>query len=297
MLRFQIALVILLVSCIAFLSCGRVQDMLEDPVPDEMPEMSMEMVMEMMAEHESWDHVMLPAPTMTIEEAAAVMNPGGTGQAHGTGTRTVYFNEDGAMANRAGVVSPAEYPVGTMIVKDAMDAMNTFIMMRVTMTKTDDPMYEAYNGWMYGATQRASATDELGMPQTVPMEVAASCHGCHAKAANDSVFVSLDKEVTTMDDTTMDDTTMDDTTMDDTTMDDTTMDDTTMDDTTMDDTTMDDTTMDDTTMDDTTMDDTTMDDTTMDDTTMDDTTMDDTTMDDTTGNGDDGNGNGNGGGQ
>ena len=70
----------------------------------------------------------------------------------------------------------------------------------VTMMKVDttDPMYaayEAYNGWVYGATRRESETDELGMPQTVPMEVAASCHGCHAKAsitlATDSVFVSL----------------------------------------------------------------------------------------------------------
>ena len=198
MLKFQIALATLLICSIAFVSCGRVQDLLEPPADDT----PTEMVMEMMAAHKSWDHVMLPAPTMTIPEAAAAMNPGGTGQAHGVGTRTVYFNEVGAMANRAGTA----YPAGTMIVKEAMDVTETFVKEVVTMMKvdTDDPMYAAYaayNGWVYGATQRASETDELMMPQTVPMAVAANCHGCHAKASKtttvtttvttDSVFVSL----------------------------------------------------------------------------------------------------------
>ena len=202
MLKFQIALATLLICSIAFVSCGRVQDMLEPPADDTPMEMPMEMMMEMMEAHKSWDHVMLPAPAQTIAEAAAAMNPGGTGQAHGVGTRTVYFNEVGAMANRAGTA----YPAGTMIIKEAMDVTETFIKEVVTMMKVDidDPMYAAYaayNGWVYGATQRASATEELKMPQTVPMEVAASCHGCHAKASKtttvtttvttDSVFVSL----------------------------------------------------------------------------------------------------------
>ena len=189
MLKFQIALATLLICSIAFVSCGRVQDLLEPPADDT----PTEMVMEMMAAHKSWDHVMLPAPTMTIPEAAAAMNPGGTGQAHGVGTRTVYFNEVGAMANRAG----AAYPVETMIVKEAMDPTNTFIKEIVTMMKvdTDDPMYAAYvayNGWVYGATQRTSETDK-SMPQTIPMEMAAPCHSCHVKASKttDSVFVSL----------------------------------------------------------------------------------------------------------
>ena len=86
MLKFQIALATLLICSIAFVSCGRMQDMLEPPADD----MTMEMMMEMMAAHKSWDHVMLPAPTMTIMEAAAAMNPRGAGQAHGMGTRTVY---------------------------------------------------------------------------------------------------------------------------------------------------------------------------------------------------------------
>ena len=185
MLKLQITLIAILIACVAFVSCERAQKMLE-PVDtvDTGPSMPMVMDMEM---HKSWMSVMLPAPTMTIMEAAAAMNPGGTGAAHGMGTRTVYFNEAGAMANMAGTAYPAE----TMIVKEAMDVTETFVMEVVTMTKTDDPMYAAYNGWVYGATQRASETEELMMPQTVPMEVAASCHGCHAKASNDNVFVSL----------------------------------------------------------------------------------------------------------
>ena len=246
MFRFQIAVAIILVGCIAFLSCSRMQDPLADVPEDtsmETPtEMSMEMMTEMMAAHKSWDSVMLPAPTMTVEEAAAAMNPGGTGQAHGEGSRTVYFNEAGAMANKAGTA----YPVGTIIVKEIMDDANTFVAKIAKMEKTDDPMYAPHGGWMYVKYARASEMDEYMMVGGGSLEASTGCYGCHAKASNDSVFVSLSM----MDDTTMDDTTMDDTTMDDTTMDDTTMDDTTMDDTTMDDTTMDDTTMDDTTGDD-----------------------------------------------
>lgn len=129
--------------------------------------------------HKSWAHVTLPEPV-------------GTGTAHGTGARTVYFNEASATANMARTA----YPAGTVVVKESMDATNTFVMSVVTMTKTDAPMYAEHNGWIYGATQRQSEADELMMPQTVPMAVAASCHGCHAKAENDSVFVSLSMDET-----------------------------------------------------------------------------------------------------
>ena len=152
---------------------------------DDMMGMMMDMMDSTM--YMSWASVALPAPTMTVAEAAAALNAAGTGAAHGMGTRTVYFNEAGAMANMAGTAYPAE----TMIVKEVMDVTETFVMQVVTMTKTDDPMYAAYNGWVYGATQRASEMEELMMTKTVPMEVAASCHSCHAKASNDSVFVSL----------------------------------------------------------------------------------------------------------
>ena len=171
MLKFQIALIAVLIGCIGFVACERTQTVLEPVMMG-----TMEMVMEMDA-YKSWASVDLPAPEMTVPEAAAAMNPAGTGQAHGTGTRTVYFNEDGAMANMAGTA----YPAGTMIVKEVMNADNTAVVHVATMMKTDDPMYAAHNGWVYGT------------PQPMTVENSVGCHDCHAKAGenNDSVFVSL----------------------------------------------------------------------------------------------------------
>ena len=187
MLRFQIALAIILVSCMALVSCGRGQPALVAPVVDDMStDMSMEMT-EMMAAHKSWASVMLPAPMMTVEEAAAAMNPGGTGAIHGEGPRTVYFNEAAAMANRAGTA----YPVGTMIVKEIMDDANMFVEKIAKMEKTDDPMYAPHGGWMYVKYARASEMDEYMMVGGGSLEASTGCHGCHAKASNDSVFVSL----------------------------------------------------------------------------------------------------------
>ena len=103
MLRFQIALAIILVGCVAFVACERGQQMLD---PGDITDTGTTPAVDM--EYKSWtDFVMLDAPTMTVEEAAAAMNPGGTGQAHGMGTRTVYFNEAAAMANMAGTMYPA----------------------------------------------------------------------------------------------------------------------------------------------------------------------------------------------
>ena len=48
------------------------------------------------------------------------------------GSRTVYFNEAGAMANKAGTA----YPAGTMILKKVMDPTETFVMQVVTMTES-----------------------------------------------------------------------------------------------------------------------------------------------------------------
>ena len=105
MLRFQTALATVLICCVAFVSCERGQQML-DPADmmdtGDAPSVDTEM-------HKSWMSVMLDAPTMTPEEAAAAMNPAGTGQVHGMGTRTVYFNEAGAMANKEGTMYPAGY--------------------------------------------------------------------------------------------------------------------------------------------------------------------------------------------
>ena len=205
MLRFQIALAIIFVGCIAFLSCGRSQEML-DPVTEVTPT---DMLNEMLAAGTiaSWESVTLPSPV-------------DTGAAHGTGSRTIYFNEAGAMANKAGTM----YPAGTMIVKKAMDANNTFVKQVVAMIKTDDSRYEAHNGWIYGATGRESAADELMPLNQLTVEMSMGCHGCHMKAANDSVFVSLIKDQM-MDDGMMDDGMMDDGMTDDGMMDDSMMDD------------------------------------------------------------------------
>ena len=130
---------------------------------------------------------MLDAPTMTVEEAAAAMNAGGTGAAHGMGTRTVYFDEAAAMANMAGTM----YPAGATIVKEIMDDTNMFVQKIAKMTQTDDPMYADHGGWMYVKYARASETDAYMMVGGGSMEESTGCYDCHAKAANDSVFVSL----------------------------------------------------------------------------------------------------------
>ena len=65
----------------------------------------------------SWASVALPAPP------AEVTNPAESGAAHGMGTRTVYINDTGVMANKDGTM----YPAGTTIVKTIMDDANTFV--------------------------------------------------------------------------------------------------------------------------------------------------------------------------
>ena len=59
------------------------------------------------------------------------------------------------------------------------------------MEKTDDPMYADHGGWMYVKYARASEMDAYMMVGGGSMEASMGCYGCHAKAANDSVFVSL----------------------------------------------------------------------------------------------------------
>lgn len=190
MLKLQVALIAVLIACVAFVSCERTQKMLE-PVADDMmtgDDMMMDM-MKMMDStmYMSWAHVALPAPTMTVAEAAAAMNPGGTGAAHGEGTRTAYINDIGATANMEGTI----YPAGTVIVKTIMDDANTFVAKKAIMTKTDDPMYADHNGWMYVKYARASESDEYMMVGGGSLEKSMGCHGCHAKADNDSVFIAL----------------------------------------------------------------------------------------------------------
>ena len=152
MLKLRIALIAILIACVAFVSCDRGQKMLE-PVADDMmvaDDMPMDTMMDMetdMTMHRMWAHVTLPEPV-------------GTGTAHGTGARTVYFNDMGATANKAGTA----YPAGTMIVKEIMDSTNTFVMTVARMMKSDDPMYAGHNGWMYIQVNRADATSDF-MPQ------------------------------------------------------------------------------------------------------------------------------------
>lgn len=193
MLKLRGVLIAILIACVAFVSCNRGQQML-NPAADDMmtADDMMDTIMDTMdpTMYMSWASVDLPAPEQTLEEAIAAMNPGGTGAAHGVGTRTVYFNEAGATANMEGTA----YPAGTTIVKTIMDDANTFVQKKAVMTKIDDPMYADHNGWMYVKYARASEADEYMVVGGGSVETSMGCHGCHAKADNDSVFVSLDTD-------------------------------------------------------------------------------------------------------
>ena len=181
MLKYRIALLIVLIGCLAIMACSRSQDALmqvmDDPEDEMMDMMSMIMTMKADPMTESVD---LPAPTMTVMEAAEAMNAAGTGAAHGTGIRTVYFNAAAAMTNKS--EGAKMYPAGSMIVKDVMNDDNTEIVHVATMLKTDDPMYMDRGGWIYGVGGA-----------NLPIEGSVGCDECHAKAGegNDYVFVSL----------------------------------------------------------------------------------------------------------
>jgi len=224
MLKPQIALIAILIACVAFVSCERTQKMLE-PVADDMmagddmmtgDDMSTDMMMDMMmldpTMYMSWAHVALPAPAPMAEATSPIE----TGAAHNpahvatgvTTSRTFYINDIGAMANKAGTM----YPAGTVIVKEIMDDTETFVDKVAVMMKSDDAMYAGHNGWVYAKYARSSADDEYMQVRGSNLEDAGNgCHGCHAKADNDSVFVSLSTD-TMMDDVDdmMDDDMMDD---------------------------------------------------------------------------------------
>ena len=217
MLKPQIALIAILIACVAFVSCERTQKMLE-PVADDMmtgDDMPTDMMTDMMkmldpTMYMSWAHVALPAPA-PMAEATSPME---TGAAHNpahvatgvTTSRTFYINDIGAMANKAGTM----YPAGTVIVKEIMDDTETFVDKVAVMMKSDDPMYAGHNGWMYAKYARSSADGEYMQVRGSNLEDAGNgCHGCHAKADNDSVFVSLSID-DMMDDAMMADDGMDD---------------------------------------------------------------------------------------
>ena len=187
-LKIQFALIAILIASAAFVSCTRSQEMLA-PVADDMmadDEMTMDMMDPTM--YMSWANVALPVPP------TEVTNPAETGAAHGMGTRIVYINDIGAMANKDGTA----YPAGTRIVKTIMDDTNTFVAKTALMMKTDDPMYEGHDGWIYEKYARPSVDAEYMQVKGSNLEDAGNgCHGCHAKAGtegssgHDSVFVSL----------------------------------------------------------------------------------------------------------
>ena len=201
MLKLQIILIALLITCVAFVSCDRNQEVLKPVVDDLMTDdaeladdemmAGTDMMMDMMKMldstiYMSWAHVMLPAPGPA--EAGAAHNPppidGGA-----LTPRTVYINDIGAMANKAGA---AAYPAGTVIVKEIMDKTETFVDKVAVMMKSDDPMYAGHNGWVYKKYLRPSADAAyMQIAGSNKEDAANGCHGCHSQATNDSVFVSL----------------------------------------------------------------------------------------------------------
>ena len=158
MLKIQMALIALLVGCLAFTSCDLVQELVTPEMPEEMmPEEIMPE--EMMATYTSWLSGTLPGPV------------GSGAAAHGAGARIIYINDIGAMALQGGMTT---FPAGTMVVKEIMsvpDASGESSVVEVArMEKSDEPMYADTDGWLYNG-----------------MGSQAGCHGCHAKAGTDDV--------------------------------------------------------------------------------------------------------------
>ncbi len=186
MLKYQMGLIVLLIGCFAFISCDMIQEVLTPAVPEEemmpteetMPEEMMpteEMATEEMATEEMATEGMMPEEMMEMYTSWANVTYAAVAvAAHGEGDRVVYINDIGAMALQDGMTT---FPVGTVIVKEIMDATNTSVAVVERMEKTDE--YAAESGWLYneGANQ-------------------ALCHSCHAKAGSalpgmDAVFTDF----------------------------------------------------------------------------------------------------------
>lgn len=200
MSKVRVALIAILIAAVAFVSCDRAQKMLE-PAAEDMTatdDKPMDMTMEMMkmldaSMYMSWASVALPAPAPMAEAASPIETGAAHNPAHTntgiTTARTVYINDAGAMANKAGAT---EYPVGTIIVKEIMDDTEMFVDKVAVMMKSDDEMYAGHNGWVYKKYARSSEDAEYMQVRGSNLEDAGNgCHGCHAQADNDSVFVSL----------------------------------------------------------------------------------------------------------
>ena len=170
MLKYQMALITLLIGCLTFISCDIIQEILTPPMPTDDLIGGLPAYISM---YTSWHtHVTYPGP----------MDTGGV---HGEGARTVYINDVGAMELEDEDMTV--YPAGTIIVKEIMDDANTFIQKVATMMKTDD---SRHNGWTYEKYARPDENSDYmqvkgdGLP-----DAAEGCHACHAAAPIDSVFV------------------------------------------------------------------------------------------------------------
>jgi len=197
--KVRVALIAILIAAVAFVSCDRAQKMLEPAAEDMMAtdDKPMDMTMEMMkmidlSMYMSWASVTLPAPAPMAEAASPIETGAAHNPAHTntgiTTARTVYINEAGALANQAGTA----YPAGTVIIKEIMDDTETFVDKVAVMMKSDDEMYAGHNGWVYKKYARSSEDAEYMQVKGSNLEDAGNgCHGCHAQANTDSVFVSL----------------------------------------------------------------------------------------------------------
>ena len=96
---------------------------------------------------------------------------------------------------------------------------NTFVDKVAMMMKSADPMYAGHNGWVYEKYARSGVDAEYMQVRGSNLADAGNgCHGCHTKADNDSVFVSLSMDtMMDIDDMVDDMIAGDDTTMDTTT--------------------------------------------------------------------------------
>lgn len=200
MLKYQMGLIALLIACVVFISCDQLVEILTPAPPEEdMPDDILAGLPMYISMYTSWMSKELPAPGPLADAAS----PAETGEAHGAGTRTVYINDVGAMALED--ESLTAYPAGTIIVKAIMDNANTFVQKVATMKKTDDAMYAGHNGWTYKKYARPDENADYMQVKGDGLEDAAvGCHGCHAKADTDSVFV-FPLVGTTTDDGTMPD--------------------------------------------------------------------------------------------
>ena len=198
MLKYQMALMALLIGCFAFTSCDLIQEVLTPPMPEEdmMPiDDTMPTDDTMVTDDMATDDTIMPDDSTMVTDDGTTTDDGtmpddstttedmpeaytswlsatlptaiGSGAAHTQNPRTIYINDVGVMALQAGETT---FPAGTIVYKDIMDATNTSVAIVERMEKTDDPMYATENGWLYneGATQ-------------------AGCHGCHSTAGVDPI--------------------------------------------------------------------------------------------------------------